>query len=58
MSLKLWTHCQVATMQADAAQPYGLVEDAALVVEGALFGQLEGLSVSLRLVSKLPSEKS
>ena len=34
MSLKLWTHCQVATMQADAAQPYGLIEDAALVVEG------------------------
>lgn len=35
MSLKLWTHCTVATLQADAVQPYGLIEDAALVVEGA-----------------------
>jgi len=34
MSLQLWTHCKVATLQADAAQPYGLIEDAALVVEG------------------------
>jgi imidazolonepropionase len=40
MTLKLWTHCNVATLQADTAvgapaQPYGLVDDAALVVEGA-----------------------
>ena len=34
MSLQLWTHCNIATLQADAAQPYGLMEDAALVVEG------------------------
>ena len=34
MSLQLWTHCKAATMQADAAQAYGLIEDAALVVEG------------------------
>jgi imidazolonepropionase len=34
MSLKLWTNCRVATMQADAPQPYGLIEDAALAVEG------------------------
>lgn len=35
MKLKLWTGCNVATMQPDAAQPYGLIEDAALVVDGA-----------------------
>jgi imidazolonepropionase len=40
MTLKLWTHCNVATLQAGTvagapAQPYGLVDDAALVVEGA-----------------------
>lgn len=34
MSLQLWTHCHAATLQADASQPYGLIEDAALVVEG------------------------
>lgn len=34
MSLQLWTHCNAATLQAGATQPYGLVEDAALVVEG------------------------
>jgi imidazolonepropionase len=33
MSLSLWTHCDIATMQAGAAQPYGLVSDAALVIE-------------------------
>jgi imidazolonepropionase len=35
MSLKLWTHCKLATMQPDAALPYCLIEDGALVVEGA-----------------------
>jgi imidazolonepropionase len=35
MGLKLWTNCRMATMQADAAQPYGLIEDAALVVDGS-----------------------
>ncbi len=35
MSLKLWTHCKLATMQSDAVLPYGLIEDGALVVEGA-----------------------
>jgi imidazolonepropionase len=34
MSLQLWTHCNIATLEAGAAQPYGLIEDAALVVEG------------------------
>ena len=34
MGLKLWTHCNVASMQADADQPYGLIADAALVVQG------------------------
>ena len=28
----VWLNCTVATMRADAAQPYGLIEDAALVV--------------------------
>jgi imidazolonepropionase len=33
MSLELWTNGRAATMQAGAAQPYGLVEDAAIAVE-------------------------
>lgn len=38
MSLQLWTNCRIATMQSGAGQPhgevaYGLVDDAALVVE-------------------------
>ncbi len=33
MSLKLWTHCDVATLQTDAADGYGLIENAALVVQ-------------------------
>jgi imidazolonepropionase len=32
--LRLWTNCNAATLLAGAAQPYGLIEDAALVVEG------------------------
>lgn len=35
MSLALWTGCDAATLQEGAAQAYGLVEDAALVVDGA-----------------------
>ena len=34
MTVQLWTHCRAATMQAGAAAAYGLVEDAAIVVEG------------------------
>ncbi len=34
MNFTLWTHCRVATMVAQASQPYGLIDDAALVVEG------------------------
>lgn len=34
VSTQLWTHCRVATLAADAAAPYGLIEDAALVVQG------------------------
>ncbi|MEO6017484.1 MAG: imidazolonepropionase, partial [Polaromonas sp.] len=34
MSLQLWSNCRAATLQPGTAQAYGLVEDAALVVEG------------------------
>ena len=34
MNLKLWTHCRIATLRPDAPQPFGLIDDAALVVEG------------------------
>lgn len=34
MTLSLWTHCQAATMQPHATLPYGLIADAALVVDG------------------------
>ena len=33
MTVQLWTHCRAATMRAGAAQSYGLIEDAAIVVE-------------------------
>lgn len=34
MTVEIWTHCRVATLQPDTGQPYGLIGDAALVVEG------------------------
>ena len=34
MTLQLWSHCRIATMQAGAASPYGLIEDGAIAVEG------------------------
>ena len=34
MSLQLWTHTRVATLAAYATEPYGLIDDAALVVDG------------------------
>ncbi|HSV34507.1 MAG TPA: imidazolonepropionase [Ramlibacter sp.] len=30
----MWSRCRAATMQADVLQPYGLIEDAAVVTEG------------------------
>ena len=36
MSLSLWTYCAVATMQPGAAHAYGLIDDAALVVDGSM----------------------
>ncbi|MBX3587070.1 MAG: imidazolonepropionase [Ramlibacter sp.] len=34
MSVEIWTNCHVATLAAGAAVPYGLVNNAALVVQG------------------------
>lgn len=34
MSVQIWNHCRVATMAVDTPTPYGLIEDAALVVDG------------------------
>ena len=34
MNLALWTNCRIATLAANTAQPYGLIDDAALVVNG------------------------
>ena len=34
MSLQLWTNCRAATLQAGGPQPYGLIDDAALVIDG------------------------
>lgn len=51
MSLQLWTNCRLATLQANASQAYGLIEDAALAVEGgniAWVGLRAELPASLR----------
>jgi imidazolonepropionase len=51
MSLTLWHHCTLATLQPDAEQPYGLVPDGALVVQGATLkwvGPLAELPEALR----------
>ncbi|MBK6295117.1 MAG: imidazolonepropionase [Rhodoferax sp.] len=34
-SRSLWQNCRVATLQAGVNQPYGLIDDAAMVVDGA-----------------------
>lgn len=34
MTVQLWRHCRVATLQPSHPAPYGLIEDAALVLEG------------------------
>ncbi|RYY84776.1 MAG: imidazolonepropionase [Comamonadaceae bacterium] len=34
MTVQMWSHCDVATMEGNADAPYGLVKDAAIVVEG------------------------
>ncbi|MBU3740301.1 MAG: imidazolonepropionase [Rhodoferax sp.] len=38
MTLQLWTGCVAATLNPALPQPYGLIEDAALVVDGPLIG--------------------
>jgi imidazolonepropionase len=46
----VWLNCKAATMQAGTAQPYGLIEDAALVVNGSVLqwvGPRRDLSVDL-----------
>ena len=54
MSVQVWTHCNAATMAPGADQPYGLVENAALVgrnyVEAAqenLRGEVLAMSTDL-----------
>ena len=52
MTIALWTHCRVATMQAGAALPFGLIEDAAVAVEGGLIawvGPRTGLPQTLEI---------
>jgi imidazolonepropionase len=52
MTLTVWTNCRVATLAPQAAQPYGLVEDAALVVDGehlAWIGPRAELPADLRV---------
>ena len=34
MNLQLWTNCRAATVEAGVAEPYGLIDDAALVIDG------------------------
>ena len=51
MSLQLWTHARVATLAADATEPYGLIDDASLVVDGEFLlwvGEASKLPADLR----------
>ena len=51
MSLQLWTHARVATLAADATEPYGLIDDASLVVDGEFLlwvGEASKLPTDLR----------
>ena len=34
MTLQVWTNCRIATLQSNSARPYGLIDDAALAVQG------------------------
>ena len=34
MTLQVWSNCRIATLQAGSPQPYGLIDDAALVAHG------------------------
>jgi imidazolonepropionase len=34
MTVQLWTHCRAATLQTGTDRPYGLIDDAAIAVEG------------------------
>ena len=55
MTLSLWTHCQAATMQPQAALPYGLIADAALVLDGPL---LWGRAANCRPIWPAPAARS
>ena len=49
-NFSVWLNCKAATLQAGAAQPYGLIEDAALVVNGGVLqwiGPRNDLSANL-----------
>ncbi len=50
MNTEIWSNCRAATLQPDRGEPYGLVEDAALVVQGehiAWVGPHEALPLAL-----------
>ncbi len=51
MTMELWTNCAVATMQAGSERPYGLIDDAALVLDGERVlwaGERQALPAELR----------
>ena len=51
MTMELWTDCAVATMQAGSERPYGLIDDAALVLDGERVlwvGERQALPAELR----------
>ena len=51
MTMELWTDCAVATMQVGSERPYGLIDDAALVLDGERVlwvGERQALPAELR----------
>ncbi|MDP2817969.1 MAG: imidazolonepropionase [Polaromonas sp.] len=55
MTVQLWTHCRIATLQAGHSAPYGLIENAALAVDS---GQIVWVGPRSELPAELAACKT